>query len=398
MMDLKSHSKVALAYFFLAAIFGVVLRSIHSFDIPITYKFIVHTHSHIALLGWVYLVLTTVLYKMYLEEQGLDKKYRYIFWFTQLTLVGMLLSFPFQGYALFSIIFSTLFLFASYWFTWFFFKNVPRHAKTSQSYRCIKIALWYLVVSSLGPWALGGIMNTLGAVSIWYRLAIYFYLHFLYNGWMIMALIGMFLYVLERHRIIMPNTIFKSFFRLINLGIILSFSLSTLFTNPPIGYNILGGVGALSQLAAYGILLWLVFKNKRHIILLFSVFQTGLLKLIGILLGVKMLLQLLTAFPYFARLASTYLDFTIGYLHWTFLGVVTLSLFLFLDFFDLIKIPKWFYTLYMIGFIGTEVLIFYKGFAAWQNLSLFAGYFEVLAIGSLLIPLSLILIISSKKG
>jgi hypothetical protein len=398
MMDLKSHSKVALAYFLLAAIFGVVLRSFYSFDIPVTYKFIVHAHSHIALLGWVYLALTTILYKMYLQEQDLDNKYRYIFWFTQLTLVGMLLTFPFQGYALFSIIFSTLFLFASYWFTWFFFKNVPRDAKTSQSYKCIKIALWYLVVSSLGPWALGGIMNTLGGDTVWYRLAIYFYLHFLYNGWMIMALIGMLFCVLERHRIIMPNTIFKNFFRLINLGIILSFLLSTIFTNPPIVYNILGGLGALSQLSALVILLWLVIKDKEKITMLFSVSQKGLLKLIGILLAVKMLFQLLTALPYFARLAWTYLDFTIGYLHWTFLGVVSLSLFLFLDYFRFFKISKWFYTVYLVGFIITEVLIFYKGLVAWQSLSLFAGYFEVLAIGSLLIPLSLILILFSKKG
>lgn len=204
-MNLKNHIRVALGYFILAAILGVVLRSFYSFEIPVNYKFIVHTHSHIALLGWVYLGLTTLLYKLYLSKQGLNEKYRRIFWFTQLTLVGMLLSFPFQGYALFSIIFSTLFLFASYWFTWFFIKNVPSQFRQTNSYTCVKVALYYMVLSSLGPWALGAIMNTLGAESIWYRLSIYFYLHFQYNGWMILALMGLFLYALEEHRIKLPK-------------------------------------------------------------------------------------------------------------------------------------------------------------------------------------------------
>jgi len=51
-----------------------------------------------------------------------------------------------------------------------------------------------------------------------------------------------------------------------------------------------------------------------------------------------MLLQLLTAFPYFANLAATFLDFTVGYLHWTFLGVVTIALFFLLDYFKLMRI------------------------------------------------------------
>ncbi|HMB65231.1 MAG TPA: hypothetical protein VKN36_19275 [Eudoraea sp.] len=208
MTDLKLHTKTALAYFIVAATLGVVLRSFPVIEMHIAYKFIVHTHSHIALLGWVYLALTTLLYKLYLGKLDLDRKYRNIFWYTQVTLVGMLLTFPFTGYALFSIIFSTLFLFASYWFTWFFFKNVPKILKTSNSHRCMVAALWYLVVSSLGPWALGAIMNTLGAESIWYRLAIYFYLHFLYNGWMIMALVGILFYIMERQQFAISSSKF----------------------------------------------------------------------------------------------------------------------------------------------------------------------------------------------
>ena len=393
MINSKYHIKIALVYFLLTAILGLVLRSFHSVEIPINYKFFVHTHSHIALLGWVYLALTTLLYKLYLDKLLLDKKYRKIFLFTQLALIGMLLTFPFQGYALFSIVFSTLFLVASYWFSWFFLKHTPVFVKKTNSYKCIRIALWYLVFSSLGPWALGAIMNTLGAQSLWYRLAIYFYLHFLYNGWMIMALVGIFFYVLEQHQIGLSNKIFKRFFWSINLGVILSFLLSTLFVDPPIMFNFFGGFGALLQLFALIILVIELAGSKEKWNRILSPFQNGLLKTVLVLLGIKMLLQLLTAIPYFANLAATVLDFTIGYLHWTFLGVVTVGLFLFLDYFKLMKISKKGYLLYLIGFLVTEMLIFYKGIAIWQNLSIFGGYFDAVALGSLLIPLSLIFIL-----
>ena len=391
-MILKNHINLALGYFIIAALLGVLLRSFHSIEIPVTYKFIVHTHSHIALLGWVYMGLTTLLYKLFLKRKEVALKYRRIFWFTQFTLVGMLVTFPFQGYALFSIIFSTLFLFASYWFTGFFMKHIPASYKKTNSYKCVKFALWYMVLSSLGPWALGAIMNTLGAASIWYRLSIYFYLHFQYNGWMILGLLGVFIYVLERNDIEIPKVTFNRFFWWINLGIVLSFFLSTLWTKPHVFLYVIGGLGAILQIMAFRILVMLGIRNKEKLFQILTPLQKNLLFIVAVLVGVKILLQLLTAFPYFADLAATITDFTIGYLHWTFLGVVTMALFLFFNYFKLLILPKPAIILYLIGFVFTEVMIFYKGMAAWGSLGIFEGYFEVLALGSLVIPLSLILI------
>ena len=397
-MNLKNHIQVALGYFIIAAILGVVLRSSYSIDIPVNYKYIVHTHSHIALLGWVYIGLSTLLFKLFLEKQALNIKYRRIFWFTQITLVGMLLSFPFQGYALFSIIFSTLFLFASYWFTWFFVKNVPSEIRHTNSFKCVKVALWYMVLSSLGPWALGAIMNTLGAESIWYRLSIYFYLHFQYNGWMIMALLGLFLYVLEAHRILLPRKTFMQFFLGFNVGNVLTFFLSTLWIQPSLFFNIIGGLGAFLQLFALFVLVKYMMGIHTGFRNIFSRFQFKLIQTITLLLFMKISLQLLTGLPYFANLASTILNFTIGYLHLTFLGVVTLGLFLFLNYFGLLKISKTSLMLYIIGFVFTEVLIFYKGITVWLRLGIFNGYFEGLALGSLLILIGLVTMLKPKSG
>lgn len=388
---LGKHAKIAMVYFIIAAILGVVLRSFPLVKIPANYKFMVHTHSHIALLGWVYVALTVMLYHCFAQNDSSGKRYRLIFWCTQGTLVGMLLSFPFQGYALFSIIFSTLFLFCSYFFFGFFIKNIKPELKNSNALKCIKAALWYMVLSSLGPWALGPIMNTWSAESIWYRLAIYFYLHFQYNGWMVMALVGLFVFLLEQRGAVIGQHKFNSIFWTMNLGIVLSFLLSTLWTDPSPSFYVMGGLGALAQLAAFAWLLRTVLKSTPAAT--FSKVQSILLRTVVVLLFIKMIMQLLTSLPYFAKLAHTYLDFTIGYLHLTFLGVVSMGLFLFLDIFGLLSISKKAYNFYLMGFLITELLIFYKGTVGWLGFPIFDGHACILALGSLLIPIGLIILL-----
>lgn len=395
MMPLKSHSITAMAYFFIAALLGLGLRFFTVMEIPITYKFFVHTHSHIALLGWVYIAVTTLIYKLHIQHGDNDKSYRIIFWCTQVTLVGMLLSFPFQGYALFSIIFSTSFLFASYAFFWMFIFRTRPEIKKTHSYKLMKAALWYMVLSSIGPWALGAIMNTLGPGSIWYRMAIYFYLHFQYNGWMILALVALFFFVMEKKKIVLSHAAFKRFFLLLNLGVIGSFFLSTLFAQPPLIFNVLGGLGAGLQLLAFILLAADYFSFKISFKEKFTIMETVLFRLVLFTLAVKMVIQVFSALPYAVSLTNSYLDFVIGYLHWTFLGVLTLGIFFFYEYFKFVVLKKNTLLLYVIGFVTTEVLIFYRAIAGWQGLSLFKGYSLALALASLLIVVSLALILMS---
>ncbi|WP_108867543.1 hypothetical protein [Aquimarina aquimarini] len=385
MINLKRDTNISIAFFLLAAMLGVFLRFLYVFDISVNYKYIVHAHSHIALLGWVYVAIITIFYRLYLDQCGAEKYYRIIFWCTQVTLVGMLLSFPFQGYALFSIIFSTLFLFTSYWYVWFFIKNIPSSYKTTKSYKCIKTALWYMVVSSVGPWALGAIMNTLGAGSVWYKLAIYFYLHFQYNGWMILALFGAMFYVLEKQNLKISNKNFNRFFIGINISIVLTFFLSILWTEPSGFYYFLAGIGCLFQVLAFILFIKIMLDSGLIANKILSKLQLQIIQTVVVLMTVKIVLQLLSSIPYFANLATTILDFTIGYLHWTFLGVISVGLFFFLEYFSLIKIPKKGYYIYMLGFVLTELFIFYKGMIVWLDLSFFLEYFLLLSIASVII-------------
>ena len=137
---MKNLPKIALSYFFTIAILGVILRLFSVMNISMDYRFLVHAHSHTALLGWVYTALMILIYKLYLNSRVIEKKYIRLFWCTQGTIIGMLVTFPFTGYALLSIVFSTLFLILSYVFAFFVFKHTPIEYKQTNSYKCIRVA------------------------------------------------------------------------------------------------------------------------------------------------------------------------------------------------------------------------------------------------------------------
>lgn len=55
------------------------------------------------------------------------------------------------------------------------------------------------------------------------------------------------------------------------------------------------------------------------------------------------------------------------------------------------------FLVYLTGFIMTEFLIFYKGLAGLLSLQIGDGYFLTLTLGSLLIPVSILLILIANK-
>lgn len=387
---LKKHSTIALGYFFLIAILGAMLRLFPIVSFSSNYKFIVHTHSHVALLGWVYTALSTIIYKQYLQNANIAKKYNRIFWFTQVTIIGMLVTFPFTGYALFSILFSTLFLISSYLFAWLIFKSTPLKLKQRNSYKLIRIALWYMIISSLGPWMLGIIMQTSGQGSSLYKNAIYFYLHFQYNGWFIIAIIGIFLYILEQHSIQFSTKVFKQFFWQLNSGVIATFLISILWMTPPLLINSLAAIGSIFQLIAFGLLLKLIIANKSKINSVFSSFLNTIFKISTGLFLIKLILQLTVCIPFIANLVSYNVDFVIGYLHWIFLGVVSIPILTFLFYYQLAIKSKTFLAIYILGFVLTECLLFYKGIVIWLQLKLITNYYLYLAIASGILLLAIL--------
>ena len=391
MITAKNQIFIAILYFLIAASLGVILRVFPVVNVNATYKYLVHTHSHIALLGWVYISLTALIFHLFIKKEA-QKKYAILFWFTQVTLLGMLFSFPITGYALFSIIFSTLFLICSYWFYAFFRKNNNCN-KLSFSYKFVNTSLIIMIISSLGPWALGFIMNTLGNTSHWYKNAIYFYLHFQYNGWFIFCLLGLFVYFLERKNIYIPQKKFFSFYRFMLISCFLTLFLSFRWMNPP---------KFISALATLGVIYQTVALYKFHIILMDVKIKTSkklnsislkLFQFVYLLFVIKVALQFVVSIPYFAEIIAYLVDFVIGYLHLIFLGIISVSLFVFLTEFNLLWLSNFWIKIYLLGFILSEILIIYKGFCNWQQLSIINNYYLFLVIVSALMPLAILMIL-----
>lgn len=302
----------------------------------------------------------------------------------------MLFTFPFQGYAFLSIVFSTLFLLVSYVFAWFFVKYVPFHYKNSWSYRFFKAALVFMIVSSVGPWTLGVIMTQFGSDSVWYKIAIYFYLHFQYNGWFFMALIGVLLWTLEGKGIKLPNRILKRIYILLNLAIITTFLLSILWIKDmPKWIYAIGGMGAILQLIAY---LKLFFTLRVYIKDLCA--KVGKAAKLAFLMGVlflfiKLVMQIVSAWPDWALKLVYVQDIVIGYLHLTFLGVISLILLFYFEKLGFTKLSMGVLALYVTAIIFTESLIFYKGIAVWFLWPIFDNYLFLLAFSSALFPLAI---------
>src|SRR5690554_1474898 len=349
MIKFKKHTLVALYFFLAAAILGLLLRYFAVSSIDFEYRYVVHAHSHVALLGWIYIAFITLIGYYFLKNSIPKKTYHKIYGFTVITVIGMLASFPFQGYALFSIIFSTLFLIASYFYAWAFFKYKPEDKKNSPAFKTIKYAIVYMLISSVGPWAIGGVMATLGPESFWYRASIYFYLHFQYNAWMILGVIGILLKILENHDVKIDRLLFKRFILTFHIGVILTFFISVLFTKPHLSIYTISVIGSLVQMLSFLFIYKLLRIHTGAINLIFGKIGQLLIRWTFFMLFIKMLMQLLGSFQYTANLITQNIYLTIGFLHWVFLGVVSLGLLALLQKSKLIWLNMLSVCLYLIG-------------------------------------------------
>ena len=111
----------------LVACIGLILRYKIAFTLLlIDQKHLLHAHSHFAFTGWISMALMAFMVDYASRHKNIDlfPKYRWLLWGNLITAYGMLFSFPFEGYGLFSISFSTLSIFNSWIFSVLFWKEL----------------------------------------------------------------------------------------------------------------------------------------------------------------------------------------------------------------------------------------------------------------------------------
>ena len=358
------HLKWAFVWWIVIGCIGLYLRGlpIGAFPMFFQYKFWVHAHSHIALLGWVFSALYVLMVNAYVPKES-QIRFVNLFYIVQLANIGMAISFPVQGYGAVSITFSTLFIICSYVFVSRLLFYVKQNSEiTANNKVLIKWALIFLGVSTLGAWLLGPII-ALGYKGMpIYRLSIYFFLHFLINGWIVLALISLF-----RHRLIKKNETeleLKKWIYILVLSVIATYSLSGLWLKPGLVFNVIGAIAALFQLIS----IYKIFIKQAFKIMVLETESTLIRYILGVMilaLVLKLLLQLVSDFPAIAVLAEAHQVFIIAYLHLVFLGFATPALLYLIITNDFVYSKKRLsagLVFFIAGFTVSEFVLIWSGF------------------------------------
>jgi hypothetical protein len=253
------------------------------------------------------------------------------------------------------------------------------------SHLFLKAGLFYLVLASIGPFATGPMIAMGMKGSVLYFDAIYFYLHFMYNGWFTFAVLALLYRKLEDHRNTKQD--YRAFL-LLNLSVIPSFFLSTLWSHPPLILNIIGGLSALLQIYAAYLVIKAYLQTKFS-----PSFSTSLTTIALSAFAFKNFLQFLSAFPYFADLAYHNRNFVIAYLHLVLLGFI--SLYIMSIIFSLLamkktQIKKAILT-FIIGLTTTELLLVFQASGLLTHLPP-TTYYQLLWLLSTLFPISIFLL------
>lgn len=338
------------AFFFLVLVFlsGIILRFqwMNPQWMLFNQKFLVHAHSHIAMLGWLnWFIFAWLSFKFKVHFPCL---FRGIFWILTLSVIPL---FIMDGYWLGSIAVSSLYLVLSYWILWKFNSQISFVAEQNKhiikdgkffSYVWSHALIWYFI-STLGPWALGGSVKW-GAdyMDFWIR----YYLHLQFNGWFTFMIIAVLV-----SRISLSDELKIKVKRLITFASITVapalFPIQKLLDNFLL--EILGRISVVIYALSIFWILWIIYKASEPTL----IFRTGIL--FGFL---KQILVLSTLFTFFSDMAKEVHEAKIAYTHVALLGFIsTLMVSLVLDKTNRVMTLIWIFgTMIMLGGLLLDVV------------------------------------------
>ncbi len=397
---------IALLNMLIAVSIGALLRFAYVEEISwLAFKNFLHAHSHVAMLGWVYLALFTFLVSTFLPKDFDLRKYNILFWLTQISVLGMLVTFPRMGYASWSIGFSVMHTVLSYVFVFYFLKDLgqvqksPKNTFTISNW-LVKTSLFFMIFSTLGLWGMGPIMvNDMQGEAIYY-MTIQFYLHFQFNGWFIFAILALLFKFMEKNHISINPQDAKRFFFFLFISCFLTYALAVTWSNPlPILFYINSSGVALQLVALFYFLklakeVWKQLQNTLEVtprLLFFLSFFS---------FGFKIFIQSAVIIPAIAVVAYTIRNYAMGFLHLMLIGMVTLFLFGFAEQMKLIRLDnllgKIGIRVFIVGFILSEAILFLQGTMFWGAMGFMPYYYELLFGVSAMLPIGLFFIISAQ--
>ncbi len=350
-----------------------------------TYKHLLHTHSHIALLGWLYNLCLIFIGYYFLKDDA--KKFNQIFWVSQLTFLGMLFSFPFQGYAFWSIGFSTLYLFASYWLIFELFKSTKGQREVENM--LLRVGGVFLFLSSLGPFALGAIMAKEMQATVWYNLSIFWFLHFLFNGFFYAIFLALLINELKKNLSVSTLKI-KWIYYLTLFSIVPLYAGFVLESVNSTWVFVLALLGSSAQFVSVLILLK---EFRSYFMQIGCTLKKVLFGLAILALILKVLFQVVASFPLLNELVfNSKSTLIIGYLHIVMLGMFSLFFIWALlqqKIIEATKLFNWATWVFVLGIILSELVLFTQGVANYYWQYSLPNYYAILFSVSALMPLGI---------
>lgn len=388
---MKAWFKVPLLFVLLGALIGTLLR--FHFVFPMKHLHFMnwlHAHSHVMFLGWI----TNALILAFIHEWTADRwrSFKPVFLILQFVLAGLATSFILQGYGVVSIVFLGVHSLLLYIFCILFLKHTKRASDSSLPF--VKEALLFLFLSTLGAFAIGPIAaNGLGQ-SKWYYFAVFFYLHFQYNGFFVFGILGLFFKALERRGVIFSPAHVRKVRLILFYSCFPAYLLSVIWSGPGILVIVLAAIAGVAQVVG---LIFLICLLRLQWIAIVSKLTMSMRILLGSALLafiLKTVLQLLSAVPSVARLASDVRFFVLAYLHLVLIGLVTFYLLAWMSERKIIPdYKRGFLYLLLSGFFVSEVVMIATPLLG----SLFQVFTVILLVSAIMMALGLVYPLLSRS-
>lgn len=389
--------QIALVNFLVAAIIGALLRYAFVAEIPgFHFRKFMYAHSHVAMLGWLFQGFFAVLLpKLYTGQipGGIQR----LFWLSQIMVVGMLIAFPIVGYTSWAIVFAAAHIVVSYGFIYIIWKALgQRRYDFLLGVLFIRTALILMVVSTLSLWAIGPIMASgLRQHEIFYW-AVQWFLHFQFNGWFLFMALGLWFVQLESEGTIFSVNRARTFFWWLLGSTPLTFALAIAWSNPDKIVFAVNSFGILVQTIALGLFVRFLLQSKIQLTD-WSVWSKRLLIIALVSFLGKLFIQALVIFPAVAEMAYTLRNYVIGFIHLITLGSLTM---LMLSLAIRNQMISWRNAMaptglvvLVIGFFGSEFLLFLQGTLFWLAIGFMPWYHEMLFGVSICLPLGIALVL-----
>lgn len=365
---LKKWLSISFFNLLLVAALGFILRYKIAFYLPFSdQKFILHSHSHFAFTGWISQTLM-ILMIWYLSRklgEQIIKRYRTVLYVNLIAAYGMLISFILQGYAFYSISFSTLSILVSYQFIRLYWSDLNRIKEKEVSHLWFKAALIFSLISSFGTFGLAYMMSTRLIDQNLYLACVYLFLHFQYNGWFMFSGLGLLSGKLEKLIGELKNQ--KIIFILFCVACVPGYFLSVLWAPFISKIYLILVIAVLAQLVGWLMLLKIIIRHKEVLSTQLNKLGKALLILSAIAFSIKIILQTGSLHPVLSHISYGFRPIIIGYLHLVLLGVTSIFILGYIISFKLIPINKLLIRgifVFVAGVIINELFLMIQGIEA----------------------------------